>query len=164
MHFFFSIQFSLEDFLVPLPTSWKACGHLKSTLVQSCAPPPQIFFSPPVSPDFSHVSAPESNLVRSLPCLDGSQLHKPISHMKSLSLFIVFASLSWVLSYLGFKQMIPCCRSDQKKKTLHLSFKDIRLLVQLSSVSQAEFLAKSDFFLWIYGVRTSKVLSSWFDL
>ena len=129
-----------------------------------CPPPPQIFFSPPVSPDFSHVSAPESNLVRSLPCLDGSQLHKPISHMKPLSLFIVFASLSWVLSYLGFKQMIPCCRSDQKKKTLHLSFKDICLLVQLSSVSQAEFLAKSDFFLWIYGVRTSKVLSSWFDL
>ena len=142
------------------------CSGLWSRFLPPPHPRPESFFSSPVSPDFSHVSAPESNLVRSLPCLDGFQLYKPISHMKPLSLFIVFASLSWVLSYLGFKQMIPYCCSDQKKKkkTLLLSFKDICLLIELSSVSQGEFLVKSDIFLWIYCVRTSKVLSSWFNL
>jgi hypothetical protein len=122
-----------------------------------CPPPAESFFLPQC-PLISLMFGPlNQTLPEACPALT------VFSCMKPLSPFI-FGQFELGFILLGYKQMIPCCCSDPQTKTLHLSFKDICLLVQLSSMSQGEVLVKNAFFLRIYCVCTSKMLSSWFNL
>ena len=132
-----------------------------------CTPPLQIFFSSPVSPDLSHLWAPGSNLAWSLmvfSCISQSVIWSLSLHLLFWPVCIGFY-LTWIQT--DDPMLLQWSKKQNKtkqKNTLHLSFKDICLLVQLSSISQGELLVKNDFFLWIYCVCTSKMLSSWFNL